>query len=218
LLPSPINIQLFRDGIIQWWEENKRDFPWRYTRDPYRILAAEVLLHRTRADQVAPVYQSFLDRFPSVNELALASSEEIRNEIKTLGLFWRIDLMREMAQELVSRFDGNIPSEKDELESLPGVSHYIATAVRCFAYRYPDAILDTNTVRICGRFLGIPVTDGSRRSKKFRGILEKLVDPEHPRSFNFAMIDLGALVCKSRNPSCSECPVKQQCFYWNSGR
>lgn len=207
------DVKLFQRSILNWWKKNKRNFPWRHTRDPYQIIIAEVLLHRTRADQVVPVYQSFIEKFPSLYELATAPVNEIKEVLKSLGLFWRVELLHKMAKELVSKFNGIIPSSREELESLPGVSHYIASAVRCFAYEYPDALLDTNTVRICGRLFDIPVTDGSRRSRKFRNLLEALVDLNHPRDFNFALLDHGAIICRGRDPLCRECPVNQQCYY-----
>ena len=206
----------FRKDLLAWWEENRRVYPWRETRDPYQVLVAEVLLHRTRADQVVPICHQFLDIYPSVSELAKASVEELGDLIQPLGLHWRVELLFNMAQELHTRFDDQIPTEREDLESLPGVSHYIATAVRCFACGYPDALLDTNTVRICGRLWAIPVTDGSRRSKKFRNLLETLVDPDHPGDFNFALLDHGALICRSRNPLCKECPVRKYCCYGKS--
>ena len=206
----------FRKDLLAWWEENRRSYPWRETRDPYQILVAEVLLHRTRADHVVPVYHQFLDTYPSVSELAKASVDQLGDLIQPLGLHWRVELLFNMAQELHVRFDDQIPTERENLESLPGVSHYISTAVRCFAYGYPDALLDTNTVRICGRILDIPVTDGSRRSKKFRNLLENLVDPDRPGDFNFALLDHGALICRSRTPLCKECPVRKHCYYGKS--
>ena len=206
----------FRKDLLAWWEENKRPYPWRETRDPYQILVAEVLLHRTRADHVVSVYHQFLDTYPSVSELAKASVDELGDLIQPLGLHWRVELLFNMAQELHARFDDQIPTEREDFESLPGVSHYISTAVRCFAYGYPDALLDTNTVRICGRILDIPVTDGSRRSKKFRNLLENLVDPDRPGDFNFALLDHGALICRSRTPLCKECPVRKHCYYGKS--
>jgi len=113
----------------------------------------------------------------------------------------------------MSKYGGRIPADKSDLESLPGISQYIASAVRSFALELPDPILDTNTVRILGRVFGVPVSDGSRRSEKFRKIYESLIDIDHPRDFNFAMIDLAAKLCKPINPSCDLCPVRTMCEY-----
>ena len=193
VFPGDFNLKTFRKDLLAWWNENKRNYPWRETRDPYAITIAEVLLHRTRADQVVPTYREFLKKYPSVSQLEKASIEELAALIYPLGLHWRVDLLYDMAHELHSRFEDQIPTEREDLESLPGISHYIATAIRCFAYGYPDALLDTNTVRICGRLLDIPVTDGSRRSERFRNLLETLVDTEHPRKFNFALLTTEGL-------------------------
>ncbi|MDE0682269.1 MAG: DNA-binding protein [Candidatus Poribacteria bacterium] len=214
--PDDFDLETFRKDLLTWWHKNQRSYPWRETRDPYAITIAEVLLHRTRADQVVPTYLEFLKKYPSVRQLAKACIEEIQALVYPLGLRWRVDLLSKMAQDLHSRFNDQIPSKREELESLPGISHYIATAVRCFAFGYPDALLDTNTVRIVGRLLDIPVTDGSRRSREFRILLETLVDTQHPRLFNFALLDHGALVCRSRSPLCDECPVLQHCCYGRS--
>ena len=211
--PNQFDMESFRKDLLAWWKESKRSYPWRETRDPYAIAIAEVLLHRTRADQVVPTYQEFLTTYPSVSHLAKASIEDLKALLHPLGLHWRVALLHNMAQLLHLRFGDLIPAKREDLESLPGVSHYIATAIRCFAYGYPDALLDTNTVRICGRLLGLTVTDGSRRSGKFRKLLEALVDTKHPREFNYALLDHGALICRSRNPRCNECSVNQHCCY-----
>lgn len=207
----------FRTDLLKWWESNKREYPWRETRDPYQVLVAEVLLHRTRADQVLPVYFDFLEKYPNIFEIDQTSIEELTEVMKPLGLFWRIELIKKMAAELCSRFRGEIPSSREDLESLSGVSHYIATAVRCFAFGYSDALLDTNTVRITGRLLGLATTDGSRRSRKFREILEALIDHKFPREFNFGLIDLGALICRARSPLCDRCPLNDHCHYYRGG-
>ena len=212
-LSDDFDLKTFHKDLLYWWNKSKRSYPWRETRDPYAIAIAEVLLHRTRADQVVTTYKKFLEQYPSVSQLAKASIEELQNLVYPLGLRWRVALLYNMAQELHSRFNDQIPCKREDLESLPGVSHYIATAIRCFAYGYADALLDTNTVRIVGRLTNIPVTDGSRRSKAFRVQLETLVDTHHPRRYNYALLDLGALICRSRNPLCEQCPVLQHCCY-----
>jgi A/G-specific adenine glycosylase len=212
-LPEKLDLRDFRERLLVWWEASGREFPWRKTRDPYRILMAEVLLHRTRAEQVVPVYEHLIDKFPSIGFLAGASPQEVMQEMRGAGLYWRAKLAHEMATEIVRRFGGAVPEDKQQLQSLPGVSQYIASAVRCFAFGCSEPLLDTNTVRIAGRLFDLPVTDSSRRSKLFRDILDTLLDRERPREFNLALIDLGALVCKSRKPECHLCPVFRHCSY-----
>ncbi|GIV15151.1 MAG: DNA-binding protein [Armatimonadota bacterium] len=212
-LPAEFDVVAFRCDLLGWWKDNQRVFPWRETRDPYRILIAEILLHRTRAEQVVPLYHRVLRRFPNVFNLAAADYQEIENELRSAGLTWRIQLLHEMARQVVEKHNGVLPQDSIQLQSLPGISHYIASAVRCFAWGYPEALLDTNTVRIAGRLFGLRITDGSRRSRLFQNVLTQLLDRECPRDFNFALIDLGATVCRSRNPVCLSCPVRIHCSY-----
>jgi A/G-specific adenine glycosylase len=203
----------FRENLLRWWKENGRSFPWRNTRNSYHILVSEILLHRTKADQVVPVYNRFIEAFPTVRDLASAKSEDVKRLLRPLGLFWRNELISRMAQEIVTRFHGEIPSAKQDLESLPGVSHYIAAAIRCFGRGDAEPLLDTNTVRIIGRVFGVRVTDASRRNNRFRQIYHALIDSGYPREFNYAMIDLGALICTPKNPKCTVCPVNRHCTF-----
>jgi A/G-specific adenine glycosylase len=204
------------EKLLTWWEKNQRKFPWRNTQDSYQVLISEVLLHRTKAEQVAPIYNEFLKRFPTLKDLSIASLDEVKGLLYPLGLLWRTKLLHKMSVEIVEKCGGKIPSTKKELELLPGISHYIASAVRCFAFGYAESLLDTNTVRILGRVFGIEVTDSSRRSKRFQKLSESVLDKKNPRSFNYAMIDLGALICRPRNPLCEICPLNEICRYGTS--
>jgi A/G-specific adenine glycosylase len=210
-LPPRFPVEGFRTELIAWYRVYGRRFPWRETREPYAVLIAEVLLHRTRADQVRPLYQAFLEAYPDLNALAGAQVDALHSLLRPAGLRWRVDLLHAMAAAIRRRFDGVVPSDEKELNSLPGVGHYIAGAVRCFAYGFPDAILDTNTVRVTGRVVGLPVKDSSRRSTRFRRILEALVDLQNPRDFNFALLDLAAAICTPRDPRCTRCPLLPFC-------
>ena len=203
----------FREALLGWWAQNAREYPWRQTRDPYAVFVAEVLLHRTRASQVRPVYERIMECYPHIDDLADAPLEELHRSLNSLGLAWRVDLLLAAARTIVERHGGYIPREIPALLRLPGVGPYIAAAVRCFAYGEPDAILDTNTVRICGRVFDLPVNDLSRRSPRFRAVLQYLLDSSRPREFNFALLDHAALVCTSRLPRCAECVVLKHCSY-----
>lgn len=207
----------FRGDIIPWGRENFRVFPWRETDDPYEILMAEVMLHRTKAPQVLAVYPDFLRRYPDVGELAKASREDLLAALASLGLRQRVEMLHAMAQEIRDRFDGRIPESKDDLVALPGVSDYIAGAVRCFSRNELEPIIDTNTVRVIGRLFGLETTDSSRRNRLFRDLHAALVDPDEPRAYNYAMLDLAARVCtKVRPPDCAHCPVRRHCSYGES--
>jgi len=204
---------IFAKKLLKWWQNNKREFPWRKTHNSYKILISEILLHRTRANQVIPVYLEFLERFPTVAAISEASIEDVKKILYPLGLSWRAEFLHKMALEIMEKYEGKIPFKTKELEALPGVGQYIAAAVRCFCHGYPEVLLDTNTVRIIGRFFGIEKTDSSRRNRQFRELYEPLIDQKRPREFNYAMIDLGALICKPNNPICSICPLGKKCKY-----
>lgn len=208
---DPDSIREFRRKIIEWGKKNLREYPWRWTRDPYRTLIAEMLLHRTRSEQVIPIYLEFIRRYPDMRALARARFEEIQKVLHSAGLRWRVRLLHEMSRKIMDEFSGEIPRDIRDLKSLPGISDYIASAVRCFAFGYPEPILDTNTVRITGRVFGIEITDSSRRDRKFRDLMSRLVDPERPELFNYSLLDLGKTICKKRNPECRICPLNDIC-------
>ncbi len=204
----------FRKALIAWGQTHYRAYPWRQTRDPYRVLMAEIMLHRTQASQVLPIYEQFIAYYPDISSLAQARKDTLHDMLYSLGLRWRIDLIHAMAAELIERCDGQVPQERDALLSLPGVSDYIASAVRCFAWNYPDPIIDTNVVRVVGRLFGIAVKDSSRRNQYFKSLIATLVDKENPRIYNFALLDLADSICtKKKLPECSKCPVQTMCRY-----
>lgn len=202
-----------RARLLRWAGSHGRSYPWRYARDVDCILIAEVLLHRTRADQVAPVYRALINRYPTLVALAEAPRDELRTLLRPLGLRWRVDLLIEMAETIVRENGGRVPEDSEGLQALPGVGPYIAAAVLCFGHGRAEPILDTNTVRILSRVFTMPLNDGSRRSKRYHRVMERLVDPGHPREFNFGLLDLGALVCTAKSPACTVCPIQPICEY-----
>jgi len=207
-----VDVVAFRKTLIAWGREHFRSFPWRLTEDPYRILMAEVMLHRTQAPQVVPIYEHFVEQYPKVLVLAQVNKEDLHQVLYSLGLCWRIDLIHEMAVRLVDRFSGQVPREKADLLSLPGVSEYIAGAVRCFAWNLPEPLMDTNTVRVAGRLFGLEIKDSSRRNRRFRELITALVAPGEPRAYNYALLDLAEQVCmKKRPPECKQCPLVEWC-------
>lgn len=211
---SQADLNYFREALIKWGKENYRSFPWREADTPYPLLVAEVMLHRTQATQVVPVYKRYMQTYPDLLALVSASKEELRSLLYPLGLHWRIDKMHEMATIISSNFSGQIPADKEDLLSLPGISDYIASALRCFAWNKPDALIDTNTVRITGRLFNLEVKDSSRRNRKFRYLIETLVDPYNPKAYNYALLDLANKICtKTKPPECIVCPVSKFCQY-----
>lgn len=204
-------VEEIRSGILEWGNKSLRDFPWRNTHDPYKIIIAEIMLHRTNADQVKPVYEKFIEDFPDFSSIVRAGSKNIMTEIQSLGLFWRSDLLYRLAEEVEEKYNGTLPLEKKKLMELPGVGHYIASAILCFGYNLPEPLLDTNTVRVIGRIFGIKITDSSRRSKKFYKIMEDIVFCEKPKKLSLSMIDFAALVCTAKHPKHDLCSINNIC-------
>lgn len=199
--------------LIDWWKINGRRFPWRDTFDPYRIFVAEVLLHRTKAESVAEVFEEFLDRFPDITALANSDFKDIHTVTRKLGLRWRSEMLQKAAKEMVKKFNGQVPSKRAALIELPGVGEYIASAVAIFSTGEFLPLLDTNIVRVISRYSGIPRNENSRRSEEYRSSVIGFVDPQDIRSSYFSIIDLGALVCKASAPICQICPIKEKCDY-----
>lgn len=209
-----IDAVVVRRALIKWGQKNFRAYPWRQTSDPYRVLISEIMLHRTQAVQVLPVYEHFVQMYPGVADLSKATKEDLQDILYSLGLRWRIGLIYEMVYVLNTQFRGQVPTEKDDLLSLPGVSDYIAGAVRCFAWNIPEPLLDTNTVRVVGRLFGMEIKDSSRRNRQYQNLVLALVDPDEPRAYNYALLDLADKVCmKKQLPECSQCPILMWCQF-----
>lgn len=203
----------FQEQLLAWHAVHVRPFPWRVP-EPYSVLVAECLLHRTRADQAARVYSSFLRLYPTPAALARADSAAVRTVLAPLGLTWRIDLLVTMARALVAIHHGCVPDSRPELLALPGVGSYIADAVLCFGFCQPMALVDTNTIRVAGRYLyGAAWQGDMRKNPRVAAAVRRLIDAERPVASNYALLDFGAMVCAARRPNCGACPVSARCVY-----
>lgn len=209
-------IKQFQRKLILWGNINFKKYDWRFNRTPYSVFISEIMLHRTNARQVVPVYRKFMSTYPNIQSIVKANLSDIQDIMKSLGLLWRANKLYDSAEILYNRYDGNIPDNREELIELPGISDYIASAILCFGYSKRVIIIDTNTVRITGRLHNMNITDASRRSKSFRKKIELIMDFEHVVEFNYALLDLGATVCTARNPKCVICPVLNYCAYGKS--
>src|SRR5260370_40412 len=189
-----------------------RIYPWRTTDNPFHIMMAELMLRRTQARQVVKVYENFIAKYPDACALAMAPAEEVARSLFSLGLAWRVPAFQQIARALVAQYKGMVPSSYDALVALPGIGDYVASAVCCFAFNQAIIIVDTNTVRVAGRLFGVPTHAESRRRKPVRALLQALLDREDPKSYNYAMLDLAALICTPTNPNCSACPLLSYCI------
>ena len=210
---SPEKIQWFRSVLLVWAEQNLRDYPWRRTTEPYKLLIAELLLQRTDADTVAPIYETFLNRYPTLNELTKATVDDIATLLKPLGLFFRAERLWQTAQIVKEKYRGNVPDSETELLKLPGVGIYTARAICSQAFQQPTVVLDTNVARIIERFLGIEGERVKSRCKILWGAAERIAPSTEVGLWNLTLLDLGAIICTARKPKCSKCPLGSKCHW-----
>jgi A/G-specific adenine glycosylase len=212
-LPSldPDWISSVNDRVLIWFVDNGRDLPWRHTRDPYRVLVAEVMLQQIQVSRAVPFYLAFLERFPTVQALAEAPIADVIRVWADLGRYRRIAFLHRAAREIVERFDGVVPSTIEELRLLPGVGPYTAGAVVCFAYEQDEGFVDTNVRRVIGRLvLGTEPTD-SAGHRTVDELARRLVPLGRGWDWNQGLLDFGALHCTARRPKCDGCPLASMC-------
>ena len=206
--PNRASDHIFRDDLIAWFAENRRDFLWRRSvLNPWQFLLIEMCLHRTRAEQVSQIADEVLSlgRTP---ECFLENLEMLRPSLSTLGLRWRIDNLITAATFVRDNLGGQVPANWQELVATPGVGDYIASAMLCFAFGRPSILMDTNTMRIARRISG----KAARPTWRLRLFLYQLAGPAGANvEWNQALLDLGAQVCRARAPRCEECPVRAHC-------
>lgn len=217
-LQNPESLKKLGEKILEWWYRNRRDYPWRHERDPYRILIAEIMLQRTKADQVVPVYQEFLRRYPSIESLSKAKLEDVESFFDRLGLRWRAKRVIEMAKYVVNEYGGRLPRKREELLKIPMIGEYMADALLSFAYGENIAVVDANVVRVLGRLLCMKPRGEARRDPRFRRIANMMVPRDRAREYNWAIIDFAALICTPRKPKCSICPLKNSCCFYRKSR
>ena len=206
----------FRVRLVEWAESHRRLFPWRATEDPFAVLIAEIMLRRTRADQVIPVYQRFMARFPTPGALAGAEPQVVADTVRPLGLTWRVPAFQLLARVLTDATNQQgVPEDRGQLQELSGVGDYVAAAVRMFAFNLPDTLVDTNTVRVAARYFGFSYHAESRRNSEVRTAVARLHDRTQPRRSGQALLDFAALVCRARGPRCGECPMSVRCVYFS---
>lgn len=200
----------FRKALLNWYDENKRDLPWRRTSDPYAIWVSEIMLQQTRVDTVIPYYESFLYRLPTIQDLAEAPEEVLLKVWEGLGYYSRVRNMQKAAQQVVANFEGKFPETYEEIASLKGIGPYTAGAISSIAFGLPEPAVDGNVMRVMSRLFEVDYDIGVPANRKiFQAIMEELIDPERPGDFNQAIMDLGSDIESPVNPRPEESPVKE---------
>jgi len=207
-----------RDIIIEWYHENKRDLPWRKTKDPYKIWLSEIILQQTRVDQGLSYYLRFVDKYPDISSLALASEQEVLKMWQGLGYYSRARNMLETARKIKSESGAKFPVNYDEIIKHKGIGQYTASAIASIAFDEPTPVMDGNVKRVVSRLFGIKEEINSGKAiNQINSILQELIDPDNPGDFNQAMMEFGALHCKPQNPLCETCPLIESCQAYHSG-
>lgn len=210
--------QEFSKNLRYWYRENGRNLPWRTTKEAYNIWLSEIILQQTRVNQGLPYYLKFLENFPSVEQFAAASEDQILRLWQGLGYYSRARNMHFAAKQVVNEFDGQFPANFQQLRSLKGVGDYTAAAIASFAFNLPHPVVDGNVYRFLARFFGMEVPIDSTEGKKaFYEIALELMDANHAAEHNQAMMEMGAMVCTPATPRCDECPFSMACqaFLYN---
>ncbi len=208
----------FRPALMRWYRQHGRHaLPWRLTRDPYAVLVSEVMLQQTQVDRVLPYYERWLSRWPTVEDLATATSAEAIREWSGLGYNRRALYLHRTAVVLVEGHAARFPTDLTTLGSLPGVGPYTTAAIAAFAHESRVAVVDTNIARVLARaVLGV----ASQRHHPPAALLSAandLLPTRNARDHNLALMDLGAMVCTARSPHCVECPMRRHCAWYAAG-
>ncbi|MEJ7643093.1 MAG: A/G-specific adenine glycosylase [Chryseolinea sp.] len=208
----------FSDKLVEWYQSNKRDLPWRQTQDPYKIWLSEVILQQTRVAQGMPYYLRFLEKFPDVGALAAASEQEVLRLWQGLGYYTRARNLHKCAQEVVNNFKSQFPPNFQLLKKLRGIGDYTAAAIASFSYREKVAVVDGNVFRVLARVFGVDVETNSPEGKStFTKLANDLISNVRPDLHNQAIMEFGALFCTPRNPDCPRCIFLHTCFAAEKG-
>lgn len=203
----------FSPKIITWYNQNKRDLPWRNTKDAYLIWLSEIILQQTRVDQGMAYYLKFAEHFPKVKDLAKADNDKVMKLWQGLGYYSRARNLHTTAKAIHTIYKGKFPDSYEDILSLKGVGDYTAAAIASFAFNKPHAVVDGNVYRVLSRVFGIETPiDSSLGKKEFYKLANELIDKKNPGLHNQALMEFGALQCKPANPDCSVCPLNTICY------
>lgn len=204
--------RFFSRELVDWYEQNKRDLPWRRHRDPYYIWVSEIMLQQTRVDTVIPYFHRFIDKFPTVEALADAAEDQVLKCWEGLGYYSRARNLQHAARQVKEQYGGIMPSGKEEVAGLKGVGPYTAGAIRSIAFNLPAPAVDGNVMRVLSRYFLIEedIMKGSTR-KHMEELVMQLIPEGRASDFNQGLMELGALVCTPKSPKCLTCPVMENC-------
>lgn len=201
-----------------WYRQHARKLPWRDTTDPYAILVSEVMLHQTQVSTVLRYFERFMRKFPTVDALAEASLEDVMKLWAGLGYYRRAKLLHAAAQKICTEFLGKVPRSVADLQQLPGVGRYTAGAIASFAFGLRAPIVEANSMRVLQRLFAQQLASETARESRQWELAELLLPLRNVREHNYAIMELGSLVCGPRQPNCEQCPILQWCDAYEFGQ
>jgi len=205
--------------LLLWYADNKRSFEWRNTREPYKIWLSEVILQQTRTSQGLPYYIKFLETFPRLEDLAIASEDEVLKMWQGLGYYSRARNLHSTARFIYFECDGFFPNTFESIMKLKGVGDYTASAIASICFNIPQAVVDGNVYRFFSRYFGITTPiNSSQAHKEFKAKGMKLIDASQSGNFNQALMEFGSIQCTPKKPSCSTCPFCSDCIAFNQNK
>lgn len=209
---------LMQAQLLDWYDKNARELPWRSDTNPYRTWVSEIMLQQTQVETVIPYFERFIRRFPDLKSLASASQAEVLQEWEGLGYYTRARNLHKCAQLLCSEFNCQLPADLEALRKLPGIGRYTAGAIASIAFGLPAPALDANIRRVLARLLELREPAGSRTGEKtLWEAAERFLPSTRFGDYNQALMELGALVCKPSAPACGDCPLRGQCLAYANG-
>ena len=202
----------FSRQLLSWYLKNKRELPWRQTKDPYLIWLSEIIMQQTRIDQGLPYYEKFVRTWPTITKLAQAEEQEVLKLWQGLGYYSRARNLHETARMIVEIYGGRFPDTYISLLGLKGVGEYTAAAIASIVFGLPHPVVDGNVIRFLARYYGISGPCGLPATKrKIHDLATENIDHQHPGDFNQAMMEFGATVCTPANPDCTGCTFRISC-------
>lgn len=200
------------NSLVEWYNKNKRDLPWRETLDPYYIWLSEIILQQTRVNQGLAYYIRFINKYPTIESLANSSSDEVFKLWQGLGYYSRARNLLLAAKQIVDEFGGKFPESFNDLMKLKGVGEYTAAAIASICFNIPVPVVDGNVYRVLSRIYAISDPINTVKSKKlFYELAKEIFDIKLPGTHNQAIMELGALICTPKNPQCTICPINKKC-------
>ncbi|MFC4319878.1 A/G-specific adenine glycosylase [Litchfieldia salsa] len=212
------NKESFQQDLLSWFEAEMRSLPWREDSDPYRVWVSEIMLQQTRVDTVIPYFKRFMEKFPTIESLAMAKEEDVLKAWEGLGYYSRVRNLHSAVKEVNESYGGVVPNTVENISKLKGVGPYTTGAILSIAYGIPEPAVDGNVMRVFSRIFSVWEDIAKPKTRiLFEEIIREVISKENPSYFNQGLMELGALICTPTSPSCLLCPVREHCKAFEEG-